>query len=207
MTRRTENARIALLETIADRIAAEPGLGQPWSIEIRLKQGEVIDQQVTEPDRVAIRSLLMEVRKLDVPRGDVYLPEIIDIIAGRASDPHSKAGLARTRAYYDEWQTLGTIRLDIGERRISARQAFELWAYSEHLHDDPEKEMRLREMNDLARPHVGLMACIYMEMLARIALYVRDVIRGDPGVAASLGQPSSRSDAAANSQARRRNRR
>jgi hypothetical protein len=190
MARRTENERIALLETIARRIAAEPGLRQPWSIDIRLKQGETIDQQVIEPDRVAIRSLLMEVRKLDVPRGDVYLPKIIDIVAGRASDPHSKAGLARARAYYDELQTRGAIRLDVGEHRISARQAFELWAYSEHLHDDPEKEQRMREMNDLARPHVGLMAGIYMNMLANLALYVREVIRGDPGVAASL-KPSS----------------
>jgi hypothetical protein len=188
VTSRTENERIALLNTIVDRIVAEPGLQQPSSIEIRFKQGEAPDQEVTEPQRVAIRSLLMEVRKLDAPGPEgAYLPEMIDIVSGRATDPGWKAGLAKARARYDEWQAQGApIRIDDGEGPISPRRAFELWAYGEHLHDDPEKDRRMRQMNELIKPHVRQVAYMYMDMLARTALYVREVTRRDPGVIASL---------------------
>lgn len=192
MTSRTENERIELLDTIVDRIVTEPGLQQPSTIEIRFKQAEGVEQEVTEPERVAIRSLLMEVRKLDVPGSEgAYLPDLIDIVASRATDPDWKAGLAKERARYDQWQPQGgPIRIDDGEGPISPRLAFELWAYGEHLHDDPEKVRRMRQMSELIKPHVRQVAYMYMGMLARIALYVREVTRRDPGVVASLKSSS-----------------
>jgi len=50
----------------------------------------------------------------------------------------------------------------------------------------------MREMNDLARPHVRQVAYIYMDMLAGIALHASEVARRDPGVLASLKSPNQR---------------
>jgi hypothetical protein len=195
MTKRTDNERIALLDVLVERIVAEPALQEPFSIELKFKDDQ-LTQNVTEPSRLGIRSLLMEVRKLDAPSEDAYLPDLIDIVAVRTTDPEWKKGLADARANYDQMQIRGRIQIDDGQGAISPRVAFELWAYGEHLHDDPEKVRRLEQMGEHLQPFIRSIAVEYMDTLARIAVYVRAVIRNDPGVKASLGDSSSAVDGA-----------
>ncbi|MEP6468887.1 MAG: hypothetical protein ABJC24_03875 [Chloroflexota bacterium] len=181
MARRSDEDRLRLLDIVMDRIAAEPALQEPFSVKLTF-EGNELSQEVSEPSRPNLRSLLMEVRKLDAPGDDVYLPELLDIIASRASEPAFQQGLKDARAHYDRMQASGDLVIRDDEGPMSPRQAFELWAYGEHLHDDAQKVQRIEKMHPMLRAYVRSAAVGYMDGLIRIAAYARRVVRNDPGL-------------------------
>ena len=93
-----------------------------------------------------------------------------------------RKGLEDARRQYRETQTAGPVQVVDGYGTISPREAFELWAYGEHLHDDEAKIVRMDAMTDYARAIVRLNAVGYMDMLARAAAYTRSAIVNDAGL-------------------------
>lgn len=183
MPKRPDDARLRLLARVAERILSEPALSEDVSYTINF-DSTGITHEVKEPGRQNARSLLMEVRKLDQPREDLFLPEIIDIIAARVTDPLWAQGVADARTHYTQMQTQGAIQLADNDGPISPRTAFELWAYGEHIHDDEAKASRMERMDEHFRPLVRHHALEYVDMLARIAAYLVAVLKNDPAFAA-----------------------
>jgi hypothetical protein len=181
MSKRAEDDRLRLLCRIVERIPNEPAWAQPFSVEVRFEPGAQ-SMQTVEPPRSDMRSLLMEVRKLDQP-GDAFLPDLFDIVARRVTADSDRRAIRRVRAVYDRLQLTDDIKLDDGRGEISARTAFELWAYGEHLHDDPEKEERLAAMPVEMATFVRQNAVRYMQRLVHMAAFVRAVVLEDPGLA------------------------
>jgi hypothetical protein len=182
MARRSDDDRLRLLCRIVERIPNEPAWGQPFRIEVRMEAG-VWTTTTVEAPRSDMRSLLMEVRKLDQPGEDAYLPDMFELVARRVVDDADRRSIRRVRAVYDRLQTTDDIRLEDSQGEISARIAFDLWAYGEHLHDDEAKAARLAalpvEMATFARQN----AVRYMQKLVRMAAFLRAVMLEDPGLA------------------------
>ena len=63
---RTDDEKLALFTKVVDRVLAEPALLQPFTVKLD-SDATGLKQTVTEPERSDLRSLLMEVRKLDSP--------------------------------------------------------------------------------------------------------------------------------------------
>ena len=185
--RRTDQERARLFDVVVARVIAEPMWADPSPLQVRL-DGPEMTPTVIQPPRPLLRSLLMEVRKLDSPGEDCYLPAIMEIVEAHATDPEWKAGLAVARRRYDEWQsaTGQKILITDSDGPISPREAFELWAYGEHLHDDAAKAQRMERLDERLRPFVGHIAIAYMEVLARLAAWVRSAMHNDPGARASF---------------------
>jgi hypothetical protein len=183
MARRSDDDRLRLLCRIVERIPNEPAWGQPFRIQIRMSDG-VWTTTTEEAPRSEMRSLLMEVRKLDQPGEDAYLPDMFELVARRVSEDADRRSISRIRAVYDRLQKTDDIRLEDSQGEISARTAFELWAYGEHLHDDEAKAARLAalpvEMGAFARQN----AVRYMQKLVRMAAFLRAVILEDTELAA-----------------------
>lgn len=179
MSARDENDRLKLLCRIVERVAKEPAWGQPFTVELRFEAGGRF-LTTREPGRADMRSLLMEVRKLDQP-GDVFLPDLFDILSRRVSGDTDRRALRRMRAIYDRLQATDDIRVDDGQGEISARTAFELWAYGEHLHDDADKEARMAAMPVEMATFVRQNAVRYMQRLVHMAAFMRAVIIEDTG--------------------------
>jgi hypothetical protein len=178
MPSRTEDDHLRLLCRIVERIAQEPAWGEPFTIELRFEAG-TSSISTHEPQRPDMRSLLMEVRKLDQP-GDASLPDLLDIVAARVVADTDRRAIRRMRTIYDRLQATDDIRLDDGHGEISARTAFELWAYGEHLHDDVDKEARLAAMPVEMATFVRQNAVRYMQRLVHMAAFLRAVILEDP---------------------------
>ena len=136
-----------------------------------------------EPPRSDMRSLLMEVRKLDQPGEDAYLPAMFDLVALRAANDADRRAIRRVRAVYDRLQKTDDIRLEDGQGEISARTAFELWAYGEHLHDDAGKAARMAALPPEMAAFTRQNAVRYMQKLVRMAAFLRAVILVDPALA------------------------
>jgi hypothetical protein len=185
--RRTDQERARLFDLVVARVIAEPVWADPSPLQVRF-DGPDMTPTVIEPPRPPLRSLLMEVRKLDSPGDDCYLPDIMEIVEASATDPEWKAGLAAARRRYHEWQSATGQKIVItdSDGPISPREAFELWVYGEHLHDDAEKARRMERLDEQVRPFVGHIAIAYMEVLARIAAWVQSAMHDDPGARAAL---------------------
>lgn len=181
--RRSEDERLRLFRRVAETMLAEPGRTGPCGAEIELDQGTVVKVTETQPKREDLRSFLMEIRKLDQPGDDAYLPEVLEILAARATDPEWRSGLLSARRHYDAAQGPGPVRIEDAEGLISPRQAFELWAYGEHLHNDYAKELRLAAMSPAAQAMVKYVAVGYMDDLSRMTAYALAAVRDDPGLA------------------------
>jgi hypothetical protein len=182
MAQRTEDDRVRLLCRIVERIPNEPAWGQLFRVEVRF-DGAVWTTSTTEPRRSDMRSLLMEVRKLDQPREGAYLPELFDIVSRRVVREADRRAIRRMRAIYERLQTTDDIRLEDAQGEISARSSLELWAYSEHLHDDEGKAARLAELPPSMVALVRQNALRYMQKLVHMAAFLRAVILDDPELA------------------------
>lgn len=179
VAKRSEDDRLRLVCRIVERIPEEPAWGKQFTVEVKF-DGRTWSTTTTEASRSDMRSLLMEVRKLDQPGEDAFLPDLLDIVSRRVSDDGDRRSLRRIRTVYDRLQQTDDIRLHDGLGEISARGAFELWAYGEHLHDDYEKEARLAAMPSEMATFVRQNAVRYMQRLVRMAAFVRAVILEDP---------------------------
>jgi hypothetical protein len=178
--RRTDEQRLELFARRMDGLAAEPGLGHQWSWQIHF-EGDHATTTYDEPRREDVRSLLIEVRKLDSPGEDLYLPGILDLLSSRAADPVFQAGLKDARRHYDENQGLGDFHYADDDGPMTLREAFEIWVYGGILHDDYDKEQRWKGAW-LAQPFIRSNAVAYMGMLLTVGSYCRAVIERDPAL-------------------------
>ncbi len=180
--RRSEAERFRLLDQIVERLSQEPAVGGHYSLELKFDHKTGVTFSETTPPRSELRSLLMEVRKLDSPGEDAYLPDLLELAIAKATDPEWRQGLEDARKHHTELQTHGNLRVDDGRGEVSPRLALELWAYGEHLHDDPDKAARMAAMPPDVAVLVRHNAAGYMDDLVRIAIYVRSAKRHDPGL-------------------------
>jgi hypothetical protein len=101
--RRSDDERLVHFARRADSIFAEPALQGEWGGWTTFEQ-ETVTSTITEPRREDVRSLVIDLRKLDAPSEDLFLPGIIDLLLERATDPRSVAGLEEARRDYETSQ-------------------------------------------------------------------------------------------------------
>jgi hypothetical protein len=136
----------------------------------------------------------MEVRKLDQPSEDAYLPGMFEIMSRRVIRQSHRRAIRRIRAIYDRLQQTDDIRLEDAQGEISARMALELWAYSENLHDDEAKAARLAALPPAMLALVRQNALRYMQRLVHMAAYLRAAMLDDPALARLVQVTASHAD-------------
>lgn len=186
--RRTDDQRLGLFARRYDEMAREPAAHFTWSWTIHFDTG-VPTLDLQEPSKQEVRSLLMDVRKLDSRGEDLYLPGVIALLADRVHDPIFSQGLLDARNHYDIYQKApGMFEVEDARGVMKLRDAFELWIYRDHFHDDFDKEQRWDTIA-LLQGMIQSNAVAYMEMLLQVAAYCRRVIEVDPALA-SIDTPT-----------------
>jgi hypothetical protein len=180
--RRSDDEHLRLFMRVTEGMFAEPAAAGQFGLKVNFDRSTTsVDESL--PRQQDLKSLLMEVRKLDQPREDVYLPDIIDLVLARATDPEWIAGLRKARQHYDAFQQNGPFQLVDTIGPITPRGAFDLWVYGDKLHNDYDKEQRLAAMGPVLAGMVTQVGAMYMDDLMRVAAYARAVILDDPALA------------------------
>lgn len=185
MSRRTPNERLALFLERADRLTRARGIKTLFRVAVEFRDdGERnLDVRIEEPDEDALLALVVDIRRFDNPKAALYVPAIITILRVDAD--------ARTRTYLDalaeQFPRLGRghepwrwiIERQVG-RPMSFRQVFELWVYSQLLHDDTAKDREWRSLNLAQQSMAKMVAYSYMADLVKLVAYITEAVPGRP---------------------------
>jgi hypothetical protein len=135
-----------------------------------------------QPEEHALRSLLLEVRKLDAPTEDLFLPRIIEIVRARLTDPGDIGLIDAWKASYDELQVqAGPYQIPdpTTGQLLSGRDLFGLWVYGGIFHDDYTKQQKFEALGPFAP--IALMAAdeyfsTLIDVANRVYCLIREVI-------------------------------
>jgi hypothetical protein len=139
--------------------------------------------RIEEPDEDALLALVADVRRFDNPKAALYVPAIIDILRVDADE--------RTRTYldglaeqypllgrgHDPWRRI--IEEQVG-RPMSFRQVFDLWVYSQLLHDDTAKDREWRSLNLVQPSMAKTVAYSYIADLVKLVAYITEAVSSRP---------------------------
>lgn len=183
--RRDNDGRLRLAVQLATDIASSEGRGG-YGISIGWSEASGASAEIREPSRAAVRDLMTDLRKFDSPGEDVYLPDLVDAMRSRGIETSWDPGVTDALAHYESMQQPNEqIRIqdpddpthpDSEPRFMAARDAFELWAYGEHLHNDLSKIERLDRFDPISRALVRQLGHDYLSMLDHVALFLASVI-------------------------------
>ena len=173
-----------MAKQLADEVYSSPALadGQRFQIEIQMTPGEE-SVRFAEPERRDLRDLLGQIRKFDMPTHDVRMRRLYEIIERVGVKPEWREGLEHAKAAYEARDELREFHVQDPDEPatedptwIRPREAFELWAYGEVIHDDYAKQVRWEKLGPPAQGLVRQMAHDYMEGLLEQAAFIRRVI-------------------------------
>jgi hypothetical protein len=183
MAKRSDDDRLRYFDALVADILAEPAMAGPWAGHIEFNPGSSATATIEEPRRQDLRSLLMDVRKMDAPSEDAYLPDVLALIRGRATDPEWRDGLDAAARELDAAAGVGSVHFEdpTTHSMLSGRDAFRVWIYGEHLHNDVAKQARW-DAYRWAHPIARQIAVEYMQTMLTVAAYCRAAIANDPGL-------------------------
>ncbi|MBA3687601.1 MAG: hypothetical protein H0W81_02005 [Chloroflexi bacterium] len=183
--RRTDDESLELALRLADSIAASGVLGIKSTVAIH-GGGGPIGVRITEPPRAQVRDALVDLRKFDSRGEDVYIPSLHALLLKRARKPGWDAGFREARKAYAAAQEPRDIKVvdpdepvlpDGGENWIKPPEAWRLWVYVEHLHNDYDRELRYKRFDPLTRGVIQAMARDYNAVLVEQVAYIGKLIR------------------------------
>jgi hypothetical protein len=175
----------ATVEDIGENPAIQPGA---TLFSVTFKVVPEVNWQATEPPRRDLRDLLQLLRHLDMPSSDIRVERVVPILE-RTSVPEWHPGLHDALAAYREAQEPKDALVQHpddppvqeGEGRspkwIRPREAWDLWAYGEVLHQEYKKELDWKRMGPHRQPVLRDMAHVYTMMLIDQAEFFTRVIR------------------------------
>jgi hypothetical protein len=181
---RPDDDTLRLAKRLADEVFESPALadGERFQIHIQLTPGEH-SVAFTEPERRAVRDLLSGLRKFDMPTHDVRMSRLYEIVERVGVKPDWQEGLDTAKAAYATRNDLYGIQIQDPEEPptdnptwITPREAFELWAYGEVVHDDYAKELKWSKLGPPGQGLVRQMAYDYMALLLEQAAFMRRLI-------------------------------
>lgn len=176
--KRSPDDRLRTFDVHVTDLLSESGGTGTWSVNQDLLAGTV---ETVEPHREPLRSWLVAVRLLDARGDEMYLPGIMDLLDSLPINDNTREVIGVIRRHWLELQEgLDGIVLEDSRGAIKPRQAFELLAYAHHLHRNPAKEARVRNMPAPFWELVRQQGAAYASALAELAVYVRSVARDDP---------------------------
>jgi len=183
--RRPDEERLELALRLADSIVSSGVVGIQSTVAIH-GGGGPIGVRITEPPRAQVRDALVDLRKFDSRGDDVYIPSLHALLLKRARKPGWDAGFREARKAYAEAQKAHDIRVvhpdepvlpDGGENWITPPDAWRLWVYVEHLHNDYDRELRYKRFDPLTRGVVQAMARDYNAVMVEQVAFIRKLIR------------------------------
>jgi hypothetical protein len=184
MPRRNETERLELFLNRVEWIALSPVMiaGSMSKLTIKATKDGSATITLEQPEEHALRSLLLEVRKLDAPKEDLYLPEIIEIVRSRLTDPDDILLIDAWKASYDELQVnAGPYKIPdpVTGQLLSGRDLFVLWVYGGLFHDDYDKQQKLEALGPfvaIARMAADDYFSTLIDLANRVYCLVREVI-------------------------------
>jgi hypothetical protein len=181
---RPDDDTLRLAVQLADEVFSSPALadGQRFQIHIHLTPGEH-SVSFTEPERRELRDLLGLIRKFDMPTHDVRMRRLYEIVERVGVKPDWREGLEQAQAAYEARNELTGIQVQVPDEPsaesptwIRPREAFELWACGEVIHDDYPKVLRWQKLGPPGQGLVRQMAYDYLAILLEQAAFIRRVI-------------------------------
>lgn len=175
---RSTEERLRLFDAHVTDLLTESGGRVGWSVHVDVVNGRATS---TGPGREALRSFMLAVRLLDTPKEpDLYLPNIMNGVSAYPITDERRELIEVLRERHGEASASGHISLVDSTGAITPRDAFELVAYSEHIHRNPDYEARAKAMPNEFWQMVRQQAHSYAVNISDIAVYVRSIARDDP---------------------------
>jgi hypothetical protein len=180
---RPDDDTLGLAKRRADEVIDSPALsqGQKFQFHINLLPGDPT-VRFTEPDRRAVKEMLLTLRQFDAPKDDIRLERLFEIVERVGILPAWRGRvdtLKRQYAVRDDAPEVEIARPDgpaTPPLIIGRREAFELWVYGDLIHNDYEKELRWQALHPFAQAFVRQMAYEYMLVLIALVAEIRRVI-------------------------------
>lgn len=171
-SRRTREQRLRLFDRVVTKLRSEPAAEFTWTI-----------TDVSDPERppyTDFRSYLMRIRPFDAPKEDVYLPTILEDIRSFEIDPATAKWVDRAEAQYEAAQVqVGGSNIYLNSKLVLPRRCFELLAYTDDLHYDPENEALQEAISGLGWEMLCMRGALYAGQLADTAMVLRSLARDD----------------------------
>jgi hypothetical protein len=207
---RPDDDTISLALRLIDDVYASPAVVNGLNLSVRTSVSPEggVSVEFGHPDHRALRDLLGVVRKFDMKGHDARLDRVYPIIERMGVKPEWRESLARARAAWtarNDPDRHVLVQQPGEEPRpdptpILPREAFEIWAYGEVIHDDYDKELKWRSLSALGQGLVRMLAHGYMNLLVIHAGFVGNLIRfalpGTPDMAPPAEVPGGDADAA-----------
>jgi len=198
---RPDDDTLRLASEIIGDVFESPALGPGSALKIKidLTPGSAA-VTISEPERRAIRDLVGLVRKFDMPSDDVRLDRLLEIIDRRGVEPDWTDGFEAAKKAHVTRNDVREIKVQEPDEPpsddptwIRPREAFDLWAYGELVHNDYTKELRWQGLGPLRQGLVRQMAHDYLMLLLAQAEFMGRLIAHGlkvPEAAQSEGQVS-----------------
>lgn len=184
---RSREERLRLFDVHVRDLLTESAAQANWSVRVDLMAGTV---ETDEPHREALRSYLVAIRILDAPKEDLFLPRLMDDLEAMPIANATREMVTLCRRRWTEAQsTLGVVIEDV-QGQITPRVAFELLAYTHHLHRNAANEARVQTMPPEFWQFVRQEGITYAGTIAKIAVYLRSIARDD-AASSHLFEPAS----------------
>jgi hypothetical protein len=164
---RPDDDTLRLAKRRADEVIDSPALsqGQKFQFHINLLPGDPT-VRFTEPDRRAVKEMLLTLRQFDAPKDDIRLERLFEIV--------ERVGiLPAWRGRVDTLKRQYAVRDDAPEVEIARPDGP---VYGDLIHNDYEKELRWQALHPFAQAFVRQMAYEYMLVLIALVAEIRRVI-------------------------------
>jgi hypothetical protein len=187
---RPDESTLELALEVAEDVLTAPGLPMLGGATFRFAMSGATAVTLREPDRRALRDLMVPLRKFDLEHHDVALPRLYRVLERVGIRPEWRARFdaerdemkaAREPSVY-QVQEPGELAPDELEKLgrtptwIRPHEAFRIWIYGEVIHDDYGKQRRWEEFEAFRQPIVRMMAHDYAIALIRHVDFLRAVI-------------------------------
>lgn len=182
---RSDDDKLQLALRLAEQIEVSAALGMHTNVAIRAGGGPMT-VTVTEGTRAEVRDLLTDLRKFASRQEDVFIPKLHGILVKRKLKGGWAAGFTEARQAWFEGQEPRSYKVhdpdvptapDGTITYIKPPDAWRMWVYVEHLHNNFDLEQRYSRLNTIAQGLVQAMAREYKAMLLEQVSFILRLLR------------------------------
>ena len=160
--------RIEHFIAIAEKVKTSPFVQQTKKVGYQMNwvAGQPLKQEVTGFDEVALRSVLMDLRKVTMPRDGVYLPTICDLLIASTTNQETIANIKKCRENYDLAMKVPAVKMVINGK--DEMGVVKKWLYGHYFHE--EREQELRDLGVVQPMHKANFVVAVTELIAACAV-------------------------------------
>jgi hypothetical protein len=142
--------RIKKFIALVDRIKSSRFVRETENIGLNLnfEVGKGGSQTIKGIDEEDMRSMLIDLRKLTLEKDEVYLPDILDLLATETSVKETQENIYKWKQAYEAFLAgPPTLPLRVNGKTDSVYEVLEKWFYGYYFHEHDKHQVFLKSLN------------------------------------------------------------